>query len=354
MAIAQSDILKLILQQKANLEAQDLERIKRLIETYQQIYRRLQGDIDALVLAIEKAGGEMTRGQMIRLTQYKRLMDDVAAELAKYSSYVEIELSAAARAAITRAGLDTQQLLGLELAGTGIETNLLKVLWPEAIEKLLGYLDTGGPLMQRLSGLPGFTAEQVAQAILQGVGLGKNPLTIGKEITKAFGMSLTDSMRMMRTVQLYSYREATRANLLANSNVVKGWIWYAELDSDTCMSCVNEHGTFHTLDETLNDHHNGRCSMLPVTYTMDQDNVVPVKGEQWFKEQPEATQRAMMGKEKYDAWSAGAFELKDISKDYHNDIFGEMKGERPLWDLLGAEPPTGLAYATRKDSGGEE
>jgi hypothetical protein len=325
------DVIKLMLQQKAKLEKQDAAYIERLVNAYKSIYSRLQGDIDALLLSIEKAGAT-SKGQIIRLAQYKRLMEDVERELVKYSAYVETEIGAAARASMEMASADTKAILTQLLTEGGIGADAIKILYPGAIEKLLGYLDPEGALFKKLGGLGKYTAQQVADKIISGVGIGKNPITIANEITDAFGMGLTDSMRMMRTVQLYSYREASRANYIANSDVVKGWVWYAELDADTCSSCISMHGSFHELDETLDDHHNGRCTMLPVTYTMD--NPVEQSGEEWFKAQDDKTQESIMGTGKWEAWKDGKFEFSQLSTTHEDEVYGQMRTETALKDLI--------------------
>lgn len=301
------------------------------MEAYKAIYARLQGDIDALLLAIEKAGAT-SRGQIVRLAQYKRLMEDVERELIKYAAYVETEIGAAARASMAMASADAQKVMNLLLEGTGINADVIKILYPEAIERLLGYLEPGGALMKRLEELVPFTAQRISDAIITNVGIGKNPLKIASILTDKFGMALTDSMRMMRTVQLYSYREASRANYLANTEVVRGWVWYAELDETTCASCIAMHGTFHELTETLDDHHNGRCTMLPVTYSME--NPVQQSGEDWFKEQSEATQRSIFGDSKFEAWKDGKFEFSALSTTHQDDVYGQMRSETPLQDLV--------------------
>ena len=331
MTTAETDIIKLIAQQKAKLDKQDAEYIARLVDAYKTIYARLQGDIDALLLSIEKAG-VTSRGQIIRLSQYKRLMEDLERELVKYSGYVEVEIGAAARASMAMASADSKALMQQLLAG-GIGADAVKILYPEAIEKLLGYLNPEGALFKKLGGLGKYTAQQVADAIIAGVGIGKNPMTIASAITDAFGMALTDSMRMMRTVQLYSYREASRANYIANSDVVKGWVWFSELDESTCSMCIAEHGTFHELDEVLDGHHNCRCTMLPVTYSMD--NPVDKDGITWFNEQSDATQKNILGSGKFDAYKEGKFELPDLIGHVNNDVYGSMISEVPLKDLIG-------------------
>ena len=119
--------------------------------------------------------------------------------------------------------------------------------------------------MGRIAQLAPYHANAIRDLFTEGVGLGWNPRKIALMIRRnGFGMSLTDALRMTRTAQIYSYREATRANYVA-SDVVTGWQWMAHVsDPRTCMSCIAKSGTVYPKGTPLNDHHNGRCTMLPV------------------------------------------------------------------------------------------
>jgi hypothetical protein len=41
-----------------------------------------------------------------------------------------------------------------------------------------------------------------------------------------------------------------------------------------------------------------------------------------------------MGQGKYDAYTAGKFQFDQLSKEYANDVFGTMRSETPLKDLV--------------------
>jgi hypothetical protein len=118
-----------------------------------------------------------------------------------------------------------------------------------------------------------------------------------------------------------------------NSDVVDGWIWTAKLDGATCMSCVAQHGSFHPVNERLNDHHNGRCVAIPVT-KLSKPFIEEGAGKSWFDVQPEAVQKQMMGTAKWDAYKANKFDFNKLSLDKHNDVFGDMKTEASLKDLI--------------------
>ena len=303
---------------------EDEAAMRRLVEAYQDLYSRLGDKIEKFVLKLETQP-EWTRAQVTRLAQYGELIKEIERELRGYQEYARVEISTGARKAIDFAVADTARFM--RAAGY-----VKPVMLPTAaIETMLGFLQPEGALYKRLMGLAGENAGKVANSILEGIGLGYNPRKVAGLITKELGGGLTDALRMARTSHLYAYREATRANYIANDNVVKGWIWWAELDGETCMSCVAMHGTVHELDETLDDHYNGRCAMLPYLG----DNAPEATGKDWFDRQDEATQRAMMGATKYEAWKDGKFEFGQLSGTHTDDVYGEMRGETPLKELLG-------------------
>lgn len=324
------DVIEYAEKFKSALIAKDLQSERRLIQAYRGIYATIRAEVDALVLAIAQTD-EMTPGQVARMRRYGQLLADVEQQLTGYSAFTRNEMGEAAKIAV-RMGADDARVLAAVSLGDAQFAAQLRGLAPEAIEQLLGFLDPAGPLYQRLGNLPKYTAEQVSRAILDGVGLGRNPRAIAREITRSLGMGLTESLRMTRTVQIYAYREAARANYLANSDVVTGWIWYADL-SGACPACVAMHGTQHALNERLNDHHNGRCTMLPLT--IGSTNPLEGAGEQYFKGLPEAQQKALLGPGKYDAYKAGKFSFSQLATTHTDEVYGEMRSVASLSSLLG-------------------
>ena len=314
------------------LLAQDLAVQRRLITTYQSIYSGMQDKITLLADEITKRG-KMTASEAVRLARYKSLMTEIEQQTQGYSVYLKTELSTAARAALAQGVKDAKYITSTAMVSNGdITAYSLKTLDPRVIEQLLGFLSPDGALYKRIDQLPGWTAQQVSDSILDGVALGKNPATIAAGITKSMGVALTDSMRMVRTSQLWAYREASRATYAANSDVVEGWIWHSALDSRTCPSCIAMHGTKHPLSEPLNDHYNGRCAMVPITI-LNPDPQIET-GEEWFNRQPESEQRQILGKGRFEAWRDGKFQLSEISKDQRDDVYGIMRTAAPLKELV--------------------
>jgi len=299
----------------------------RLIKAYGGIWARLQDKADLLALEIAAMDGPVTPAAVGRMLRYKELLAQTEKELTRFSGFMQTELITGTQGSIA---LGTQHAAALARAA-GI-TGGFNRLPTAAIETLLGFLQDGSPLFARIEALAPFTAKRVADALIEGIGLGMSPRTTASLIRRELGMGLTDALRMTRTAQLYSYREASRANYIANSDVVTGWIWWADLGGDPCMACIAEHGGEHGLDETLDDHHNGRCAMLP---KLAGEPVGGEGGEAWFSGLDEAKQRELMGDGRWDAWKGGKFDFADLSAVHDDDVYGQMRTEATLEALLG-------------------
>ena len=319
--------IELAKRQKDILAKVDVENLERVSQAYQLMYSRLSGDVEALRLAIE-AMDKPTAAMIRKLSQYKDLVRKAEREMTRFTAYLETVIDRASFEAI-RLGLSDSEAL---IRAAGI-TGQLRGIAPNAMREALRYLAEDGKLYKRLQLLTGATVDKVSQAIFEGIGAGWNPRKIAAAIQDAFGGGLTDALRNTRTVQIKSYQDSARANYIA-SGVVEKWIWYAELDADVCLSCAAMHGTLHDLDETLDDHYNGRCAALPYIEGLTE----PIEsGQTWFDNLSAAEQAAMMGQSKYDAYKEGKFEFSQLSKEHENDVYGNMRSETPLKDLLGEE-----------------
>ena len=322
-----TDLLRLVRQQRAALAKTDEANLERIADAYALMFERLSGDIEALTLAIE-AMDAPTSAMIRKLSQYKSLMAKSERELTRFTAYLETVIDRASFEAI-RLGLSDSEAL---IRAAGIAGQLQGIA-PNAMREALRFLAEDGPLYARLKLLTGATVDKVSQTIFEGIGAGYNPRKIAALIQDAFGGGLTDALRNTRTVQIYSYRESARANYMA-SGVVEKWIWWAELDADTCEACIAEHGSIHDLDETLDGHYNCRCAPLPYIEGLTE---TPERGEDWFNNLSEAEQRAVMGDTKYDAYKDGKFQFGDMVRRNENEVYGQMVGVVPLKDLIGDE-----------------
>lgn len=330
-----SPILDAAARNKAALAAKDAQAMGRLVANYRRSYNRLETLLSALVAEI--GDNPPTRGQLVRMERYRALMTQTLDEMTALGGMTRNEIEAAAKLGIQLGQTDAANLMSTAAVGDASIAAGFNRLPRGAIEQMLAFLDPAGPLYARLKLMAPTVTDAVSEAILQGVTLGYNPRKIAAMVTKEFGAALTDSMRFVRTAQLWAYRESNRATFLANSDVVTGWVWSAELDDTTCASCWAMHGTVHPLDEPLNDHHNGRCAPIPLVKGFD--NPITESGADAFDKLSEAEQRAILGAGKYDAWKGGEFEFSALTTTRRDDVYGDMRTAAPLWELLGTEPP---------------
>jgi len=317
------DILEQLL---AQAEAEDDVLLQRLIQRYLAMVKRLEGRLDALTLWLE-GQDNLKSAEVLNSPQYKALLDEYEAEMQDYSSWLATEL----RAEVTRSG-EAGLIAGITLlaAVTGETPAALTQPGLNALDALNIYLANDGPMMLRIRSMTANGADLIKQIIINGVGVGRGPAKIAAEILeRGFGIGLTDAMRWTRTLQNYSYRWATLASYEANG--ITAWMWWAKLDNRTCASCISLHGKiFPVSDGVANDHHNGRCAMIPYIEGM---TVNPNAGLEWFKKQGEAAQKEVLGVGKWEAWKAGLFEFNKLSTTYEDDVFGTMRREATLKEL---------------------
>jgi hypothetical protein len=307
--------------------------LTRLVNAYGQLAERLKDKIDLLTMELE-ANPDLTSTQVARMSRYQDLIAAVAGELQKYGVYLETELGGIANNALAQSTSDATRLIGLALSSAGVRAGVNKIP-ASAIKTLLGFLDHNGPLYQRLQELAPLTAQRVADKILEGVGLGYNPAKVAGIITDQLGWGLTDALRWARTTQMWTYREASRANFADNGDILDGWIWFAILDSSVppCESCLANHGQLFPLDQTLDDHYNGRCVEIP--HVAGSDNPVDQSGEDWFNSLDESTQADILGKGKLAAYQDGQFDFSQLTQQVDDPVFGTMRVGVSLKDLLG-------------------
>ena len=327
------DLLKFIAQYQMLISKQETKAARDLAKRYKAMYARIAPQVEALAEQI--AAGEMTAAEVRKLKSLAALETAIQEEFTAFSGYLRTEINPLA---VSAAGIGAEYAYTVMRYLTGGRD--INQLSPNNIEALLRFLSPGSALYERISKLAGYHTESVIQAILDSVGRGLGPRQVAREIMAAaegaFGGGLVDALRMERTAQLWASRAAAHANYIANNDIVTGWIWIAELDETTCMSCVSLHGQRFDLDEVQDDHHNGRCTSIPEI--MGQNPIEGLaSGSDWFSNLTEEQQQAMMGPGKYEAWKDGKFDISQLSRQNPDDVYGHMRGEVPLKDLVNGE-----------------
>lgn len=337
---------------RAQLAREEAAAAERMARIYNRIYQAQLTDLEALAAEIARAKEGATQEQLIKLARSRALLEQVKEQVARFGGTVQNEVALIQNQAV-QAGIDNGlKLIEASLPDLPPETaRLIRAsftrLHSDAIEAAAGLVGPDSPLTARLQeGYGEYVASAVQEHLLRGIAAGQGPNTIAarlqKNLLEGLGTGLTSALTTIRTAQIKSYQIANHATYLANSNIVNGWVWWAALDNNTCLSCVAQHGTVHDLDETLDDHHNGRCAPIPQTVSyrdlgLDIDEPRPEieTGAEWFKKQSAATQREMMGGATYRAYQAGRVDVRDFSRRYDDPVYGELLREASLKDILG-------------------
>ena len=342
-------IQDIIARYQADMRAIDREATGRLIESYRRVYDDIRAKVESLAGRALGEGPEavLTATQLRNLSEYKDMMATIQREMQRYGAVVDDVVGAAQEKAVNSGAAAARQMI-LELfpeAARGSIVGVLQRMPREAVIALVGALREDSPLASITLARWGDKAakqigEQLVKGMVTGIGSRKTAREILKALDPALGMPLSKALTIARTETNRAFRSATRETYRRNPHVVKGWIWYANINGDPepCLACLAMHGTKHDMDETLDDHPNGRCTMLAITPSFEELGIEGVDepdrtvetGEEWFNRQPEERQREMMGEQRYELWKQGNLDFEDMATTHHSDEWGDSIGVRPI------------------------
>lgn len=186
-------------------------------------------------------------------------------------------------------------------------------------------------ITSRLSPVSRETSIAIRRELVRGVAAGSHPGDVAKamlaRVEGRFSGGLTRATAIARTEMADAHRAASRESRIANADVLGGWQWHCELSERSCPACIAMDGSMHPVDEPgPNDHVNGRCTALPVTKTWKQLGIdlpepapITQPAADRFGALPEATQRAILGPARYDAWKAGDYPPSQWAQTRQND-----------------------------------
>jgi hypothetical protein len=406
LRVYEDDVYGVAMQARERLLQRETEASNEVVQLYNQAWWKMAGDVDKLVQKMQDAetqwAKEHPEGEGFKvdeswLWEQGRLQETMDAMLKAVEEQNAAQEKAALNAqtdAVDMAEEDARRMAEHAMGPPpwfpflgGDHEPPAQLPWNrpplEAVETLMGYSGDGRPLGELFRSLAGRFAEDARMALIGGMAAGEGPAAVAPILKAALGGTMLQSLTIARTEMLRSYRLATLENYRANSGpdgVIDGWIWMASLTSHSCIVCVMMSGTWHGLDEVMDEHVNGRCAMAPSTKSWAEvlgggadysetayeeaeagyqeqmaedaagreavvtqpppqmDEGMPVsssvpKGETAFLGLPEETQRAILGPGKLGLWQSGLLDLWDLVGQGHSDVWGPMKYERSLSEL---------------------
>jgi len=324
---------------------------------------RMVRDLARLFAPSAERLAEAYRGVLPELERVLRGLDDPLNSVYSEDDARQVVAIEAMRARIARELRDLERVIASQAStlqaggvGVGIETGAANMTaggmgvafnrpTVQSVVSAIDYVDSAA-FRDAVGRLGTYHAEQIANLIISGQAQGQSPALIVRLAREYFTVRRTpeaDAYNLIQTTQIYSARRGTQAVYLENG--VSQWIWSANIgDARTCRACIAMHGTVHPTTDVLNDHHRGRCAMVPVTPTWRElgfadGGEVPIEtGVDWFNRQDEETQRRAVGNNLlFEAIQRGevAFSPDTIVGVYDNPIFGEMRRARSFREIIG-------------------
>lgn len=299
------------------------ESAQRLLAAYERLQPSILARIRQLSreIAENSTQGMPSPAEFRALESYQELLAAISGEMADFAVILRNEMADGIDAGIL-AGLDgAENSVGIFVGGE------MPSVWvrpdPAAVRNAIGFVDSVA-FRDSIRQFGDNAVRDIADLILSAVAQGRNPNQIARIISDWTSVPLSWAVNMARTSQIWSARLATHSAYTANPNVVTGWMWMSAADQRTCISCWSQHGSIHRNDEILNDHHQGRCTPVPI-----------VRGTRWaesyrtgpdrFMDLDEETQRQIFGNNRlFEAWQNGDVNWTDFSEPYDNAIYGEM------------------------------
>lgn len=330
----------------ADLEASQGAAVDQMLAAWTDSYWGTRKDLDAFfakVAEAQAAGIPTSPAWAFQEQRLKNVLDTTKVQIARYAADASLVTEKAQWSAIQASLKHSEKLAKAAVVQSlpGIDVSMANVN-PKNLEHLVGHLANGSVLRNHLElTMPAKAASKVQEALIHGLATGKSQDWMLRKATEALGLSHTRATTILRTESLRAYRAASRANYLANSDVLGGWVWNAHLDARTCLACAIMDGTEHPLDATLDGHPRCRCAMVPRTRSWEDilgadgkgipDSRPPIRnGKEWLESQSAAVQQAMMGPAKFDAWTHGQITLDDMVARTYSPAWGTMRTERSL------------------------
>lgn len=289
---------------------------------------RLQTNIDKLAKEIAElaaAGQTITPAKLAQMARYQDLLVQVRAEVARYAGQAA-QTIAAEQAALAQLAL-TQAQRAL-LAQIGLTFSLLPTA---AVEAMIGLTAAGSPLYDVLLATWPDAVDALTKSLVNGTALGWNPRKTARAMRDGVDKALERMLTIARSEQLRVYRHATLEGY-RQSGAVRGYKRICAKQERTCIACLVEDGRFYELANEFSDHVNGRCAAVPCV--RNRNDPQWETGRTWFEGLDDEAQQRIMGRETWEHWRDGDFDLDDMVVRTEHDVWGPGLQVRSPEDLL--------------------
>lgn len=182
----------------------------------------------------------------------------------------------------------------------------------------------------------------VRRELLRGVAAKSNPREVARKmldrVEGRFNGGLARATTIARTEILDAHRVAAMESRAANTDVLAGWVWNAQLSTRTCPACWAQHGSLHPVAEVgPAGHQNCRCTALPQLKPwsdlgiagVDEPRSLLPNARTHFIALADQDQKLILGPARYAAWVVG---------EYPMDAWSTVRKTTGWRDSVGVSP----------------
>lgn len=319
------------------------EQVRDLVSAWASAWDEVAVDLELAVndLASTADGKRITRAMVIRTERLTRSLLVIQNRLETLATGAGVRITADLDDIVRRADAAQMALARTQLPKT--EQDLIDT-WSRVdgrqLEAIVKRSTTQITSRTKLLSREAQTA--VRRELVRGVAGGSNPREIARRMLERvegrFNGGLARATTIARTETLDAHRVAAAESRKANTDVLAGWLWHAELGARTCPACWSQHGSLHPVDEVgPAGHQNCRCTAVPelkswadlgITGVTEPRSLVADPGAV-FNGLPAVDQRAVLGPARYDAWKAGTYPMDSWSTVRKTDGWRDSIGVSP-------------------------
>jgi len=315
---AEPEVVRLARQFRAELASADERQLRLMAARYLDVADALQDGIESLALSIEELRAEgkaVAIGRIYRLERYQRLLGQLMRELSRFNGWALAIINTRQRELIVQGAEDASSLLRAGQPGITVRFDALH---REAIEAMVGIAREGTPLAALLDASYGETTAAIHRTLASSIGLGRGPRQTARLLTKNCQLPLQRALRIARTEQLRAYRLATLDTY--RSAGVALYQRVAARDPNTCIACLSMDGTIYSTETSLDDHVNGRCSIVPLFSAAEA--YAAGAAQEWFDAQDRDMQLQIMGPARLELYRSGRVDWSELAVRKDDPIWG--------------------------------
>jgi hypothetical protein len=332
-----AEILSLTRQHQADLDAKDSQVTQDLARRWLLVEQELQQDILDLATELSnmvQAGQVIQPWRLAKMRRYTRLLAQLQEQLQSFNAQAAVDIAWLQNQAAFAGIQNHLNYINEVAAFYDAQSVILQMdrLGSEAVQNIVAVARGGGPLDRILKTAYPLTANAITNKLIFNTAMGRNPRQTAREIIRdGLAAGLNHVLLVARDQQIRAYREAGR-QAYERSGVVEAYRRLCAKSTRTCLACLAMDGTIWPVSELMALHPQDRCSQIPIV-----NGLPPVRfqtGREWFMNQPEATQRRMMGPGTFEAWQAGRFDFRQLATVKDHPVWGPSARVTALRDLL--------------------